>query len=81
MGSRIPQRTVGFEEKEEEEEEKKKMMMMVVVVVVVVTTMNKPMNMNMNFAALRHLLFVNDSSFHIRSLSREKQIIANYARV
>ena len=39
--------------------------------------MNK--QMNVNIAAHRPLLSVSDSAIHIRSLSREKQTIANYA--
>jgi hypothetical protein len=67
VGSRSPQRTVGLEEEEEEE--------IIIIIIIIIK------HMNMNIAAHRHLLFVSDSAIHIRSLSREKQIIANYARV
>jgi len=66
VGSKSPRRNIGLKE---EEEEKNKMMMM------------KKKKKHMNIAAHRHLLFVSNSAIHIRSLSREKQIIANYVRV
>jgi hypothetical protein len=72
VGSRSPQPTVLLEEKKEEEKKK---------IIIIIIVMNKHMNMNMDFAAYKHLAFVSDTAIHIRFLYRKKQIIVNYVGV